>query len=121
VTDPLDSQRGEDAQISFEDALQRLEQIVARLEDGQISLSESLQLYEQGIKYLRTCYRGLENAERKIELLTGVDQDGRPRTTPLDDQELSLSERAESTGRHRKTSKPSRPVAQQEPPPAGLF
>ena len=39
------------------------------LEGGQLGLSESLARYEHGVKYLKFCYRQLERAERKIELL----------------------------------------------------
>ena len=63
--------------LSFEQALARLERIVAQLEEGQLGLDDSLAQYEQGIKYLKQCYRQLERAERKIELLAGVDEQGR--------------------------------------------
>ncbi len=68
---------------SFEAALASLEAIVHDLEDGDLGLAEALARYEQGIKHLRHCYDLLEQAERKIELLTGTDAEGRAKTVPF--------------------------------------
>ena len=72
---------------SFEAALASLEAIVHDLEDGELGLAEALARYEQGIKHLRHCYDLLEQAERKIELLTGIDAAGGERTVPFAAQE----------------------------------
>ncbi len=69
---------------TFEDALKRLEEIVGQLEAGQLGLEQSLARYEEGVKLLRRCYELLQRAERRIELLTGVDASGRPITQPFD-------------------------------------
>jgi len=68
--------------ITFEDALQRLEQIVDRLEAGNLPLEESLTVFEEGVSLARRCARYLEDAEKRIELLTR-DDSGVLRTTPL--------------------------------------
>lgn len=68
---------------SFETALASLEAIVHDLEDGDLGLAEALARYEQGIEHLRHCYDLLEQAERKIELLTGIEADGRAKTVPF--------------------------------------
>ncbi|MFQ3535652.1 MAG: exodeoxyribonuclease VII small subunit [Aggregatilineales bacterium] len=55
---------------SFEEAYQRLSEIVEQLERGTLSLEESLALYERGRALLAFCQQKLENAElriRKIE------------------------------------------------------
>jgi exodeoxyribonuclease VII small subunit len=72
-------------QPSFESALKRLEEIVHLLEEGDIGLQESLERYEEGVKLLRQSYDLLERAERRIELLSGVDAEGNPITQPFDD------------------------------------
>jgi exodeoxyribonuclease VII small subunit len=72
-------------QPSFEQSLTRLEEIVHALEEGEIGLSESLERYEEGVKLLRQSYELLQKAERRIELLSGVDADGNPITEPFDD------------------------------------
>ena len=56
--------------IKFEDALSRLESIVEKLEGGELSLEESLEAFEEGIRLSRICSKRLEEAERKIEILT---------------------------------------------------
>ena len=86
---------------SFEEALEQLEAIVHQLEEGEIGLNEALKRYEKGVKLLRHCYGLLEGAERRIELLSGVDADGNPATTPLADEALSLDEKARSRSRRR--------------------
>ena len=70
---------------SFEQALDRLEELVHLLEDGQLGLSEAMSRYEEGVKLLRRVYEMLEGAQRKIELLSGVDAEGNPISRPLED------------------------------------
>jgi exodeoxyribonuclease VII small subunit len=70
---------------SFEHSLRRLEEIVHLLEEGDLGLDEAMQHYEEGVKLLRQSYELLERAERKIELLSGVDAEGNPVTEPFDD------------------------------------
>lgn len=55
---------------SFEEAMQRLEEIVRRLESGEEPLDAALKLFEEGTKLSRLCEKTLKNAEQKIELLT---------------------------------------------------
>lgn len=54
----------------FEQALTRLEAIVKDLEDGDLPLQESLRLFEEGVSLTRLCTTRLEEAQRKIEVLT---------------------------------------------------
>jgi exodeoxyribonuclease VII small subunit len=70
---------------SFEESLDQLEAIVRRLEDGQLPLAEALEQYEQGVGHLKACYAQLEQAERRIELLTGTDDQGAAIAAPFDD------------------------------------
>jgi len=87
---------------SFEDSLEQLEKIVADLESGKLGLSEALERYEQGVKHLKSCQQLLERAERKIELLSGVDADGNPITQPFDESEDdSLEAKAAARGQRR--------------------
>ena len=72
-------------QPSFEEALKRLEEIVRLLEEGDLGLNEALERYEEGVKLLRQSYELLQRAERRIELLSGVDAEGNPITQPFDD------------------------------------
>jgi len=69
---------------AFEDALAELERILRSLEDGATSLEESLAQYERGVSLLKCCYQKLRNAEQRIVLLTGADEDGRPALQPFE-------------------------------------
>jgi exodeoxyribonuclease VII small subunit len=68
--------------LKFEDALARLEQIVHTLEAGNLPLEESLKAFEEGVALARHCARYLEEAERRIELLTR-DEAGLLKTQPF--------------------------------------
>jgi exodeoxyribonuclease VII small subunit len=74
----------DDAPPTFEQSLAELQQIVHDLEEGNLGLESSLSRFEEGIRRLRSCYRILEEAEQKIEILTGVDAEGKPVTEPFD-------------------------------------
>ena len=54
----------------FEGAIAELESIVKRLEEGDLPLEQSLALYERGVQLSRFCHARLEEAERRIEILT---------------------------------------------------
>jgi exodeoxyribonuclease VII small subunit len=54
----------------FEAAITELEAIVKKLEDGELTLEQSLELYERGVALSRYCHTRLEEAERRIEILT---------------------------------------------------
>jgi exodeoxyribonuclease VII small subunit len=56
--------------LSFEKKLAELEGIVARLESGENPLEEALALFEKGTGLLRELAKTLEEAERKVEVLT---------------------------------------------------
>lgn len=98
--------QSEGEKIDFEGALAELEEIVHALEDGEIGLSESLARYEKGVTLLRQCYNMLDGAQRRIEMLTAVDAEGRPVVTPVDDAELTLAEKADRRSRRRSSQEP---------------
>lgn len=53
--------------MSFEEAMAALEQVVTRLERGDVPLEESIALYEQGAKLKKHCADKLAAAEAKVE------------------------------------------------------
>ena len=55
--------------ITFEEALSKLENIVKQLEGGEATLEESLHLFEEGIKLSGLCSNLLKNAKQKVEIL----------------------------------------------------
>lgn len=54
----------------FETALAELDAVVKKLEEGDLSLEQSLTLYERGVQLSRFCHARLEEAERRIEVLS---------------------------------------------------
>ena len=56
--------------LSFEQAIARLEQIVAEMEAADLPLEQVLGKYEEGTRLVRLCGQKLDEAEKKIELLT---------------------------------------------------
>jgi exodeoxyribonuclease VII small subunit len=65
---------------SFEDAVKRLSDIVQRLERGDLPLEESLALFEEGVGLSKTSQTKLDNAQKRVDELLGVDRDGKPAT-----------------------------------------
>lgn len=57
-------------EISFENAIERLEEIVRALENGKEPLDSSLKLFEEGVALVSVCKKQLDTAEQKVKLLT---------------------------------------------------
>jgi len=55
--------------LSFEEALKRLEEVVERLEGGDLPLEESIKLFQEGMALVRHCEGLLRAAEAKVEML----------------------------------------------------
>jgi exodeoxyribonuclease VII small subunit len=71
-------------ELSFEQALKRLEEIVRRLESGEASLDESIELYGEGDRLKQQCEARLQAAQAKIEKIQ-FGRDGSPSgTAPFD-------------------------------------
>ena len=59
--------------LTFEEALERLENIVSELESGDIPLDKSIKTFEEGAKLVNLCVSKLDNAEKKIKKLVKDD------------------------------------------------
>ena len=57
----------QNCELSFEDAMNQLEEIVRRLEDGKVTLDESMQFFEQGSALKTYCLEKLEKAMLRLE------------------------------------------------------
>ena len=53
----------------FEEALQKLEAILAQMEEGDLPLEEALKAFEEGVRLANFCTTKLDEAERKVEKL----------------------------------------------------
>ena len=68
---------------SFEENMQRLEQIVRAMERGEVPLEESLKLFQEGTELVRTCGKLLDEAKLQVKKIS-VDEDGKPVEEPFD-------------------------------------
>ncbi len=75
------AQRKKPDALSFEEALRRLEEIVARLESGEEDLDRMIDSFEEGVQLVRICNQRLDAIERRIEQL--VQKEGRETVEPL--------------------------------------
>lgn len=66
---------GKKTELSFEQSLSRLDEIVKHLEKGDLPLNDSLALYEEGTALIRSCSKMLDDAEQKVvKLKKGPDR-----------------------------------------------
>jgi len=70
-----ETDQGNIGNLSFEEAMTALEQVVAKLESGNAPLEESIALYTQGNKLKAHCEAKLKDAQAKIEKIT-LDENG---------------------------------------------
>jgi exodeoxyribonuclease VII small subunit len=63
----------QDEKLSFEEALERLEKLIAGMEKGDLSLEESLRLFREGMELTSHCRKLLAAAEYRVEIIL---QDG---------------------------------------------
>lgn len=69
--------------LSFEDALQELEEIVRELESGSGDLDKAIEAYGRGVHLKRYCEARLKDAQAKIDKIV-LDADGDLDSEPLD-------------------------------------
>ncbi len=72
------------SEMSFEEAMSALEDVVNRLEAGDVALEDSIKLYERGAELKAYCQKKLAEAEEKVAQIT-LDESGQPKgTMPVD-------------------------------------
>ena len=71
-------------EMSFEDAIRELEQVVTQLDRGDVALEDSIKLYERGAALKARCEAKLKEAEEKVAQIT-LDANGQPTgATPVE-------------------------------------
>lgn len=63
------------AKKTYEDSVQRLEDIVSALERGDVSLDESLKLFEEGTKLVTFCSEYLDKAQSRVKELSELEKE----------------------------------------------
>jgi exodeoxyribonuclease VII small subunit len=72
----------EQEELRFEEALERLDELVASLEGGDLDLEDSLASFEQGVRLVRLCTERLKSAELRVKQLE--DGSDGPEERPLE-------------------------------------
>jgi len=67
-------------ELTFEEAMAELEQVVGKLERGDVALDDSIKLYERGAALKKRCEKKLKDAEEKVHAIT-TDGAGNPTGT----------------------------------------
>lgn len=94
---------------AFEDAMQRLDEIVVGMEDSQLSLDEMISSYEEGVRLLKLCRQKIDGARRRVELISGDLEGGKATLTAFEEgsveaESSDASEKARPAPRRRKTA-----------------
>ena len=71
--------RDDISELSFEESIKELTNIVGKIEQGQIPLQDSLEQYEKGMALIKQCRTILEKAEKRIEKIS--EQELKPEET----------------------------------------
>lgn len=72
--------------LSFEEALEKLENIITQLESGQTKLEDAIKVYEEGVRLKQLCEKKLSDAQMKVEKLV-LNKQGEPTALePLDEE-----------------------------------
>jgi exodeoxyribonuclease VII small subunit len=103
MTEPAQGER------TFEESLADLEKIVHDLEDGQTGLEESLSLYERGVQLIKRCNAQLVQAELRILVLTGIDEEGQAAVQPFEHSATAEPAKQETKRIRKKPADPDIP------------
>lgn len=64
-----ENQKESNGPVSFEQAMEQLENIVDQLEAGEVPLEQAIELFQEGMQLSKTCHQKLEQIEQKVEIL----------------------------------------------------
>ncbi|MGS2776097.1 exodeoxyribonuclease VII small subunit [Robertmurraya sp. GLU-23] len=74
-----------ETKVSFEEAMQQLEDIVEQLEEGDVPLEEAISIYKKGMELSKLCHDKLRNVEEQLtEILT---ENGKKETFSIQEEE----------------------------------
>ncbi|WP_031408371.1 exodeoxyribonuclease VII small subunit [Geobacillus vulcani] len=63
----------EEKEMTFEEAMKRLEKIVEKLEEGNVPLEEAIAFFQEGIKLSKLCHDKLQHVEKQLEYMLRED------------------------------------------------
>jgi exodeoxyribonuclease VII small subunit len=71
--------------ISFEEAMNKLEQIVDKLEEGDVPLEAAIAFYKEGMELSKLCHDKLKNVEEQLTQI--ITEDGRKQNFTIEEEE----------------------------------
>lgn len=74
-----------ETKLTFEDAMNKLEQIVEKLEEGDVPLEEAIAIYKEGMELSKLCHDKLKNVEEQLTQI--ITEDGRTESFTIDEEE----------------------------------
>jgi exodeoxyribonuclease VII small subunit len=78
---------------TFEESLLELERMVRELEDGRLGLEDALARYEQGVGLIKSCSQQLRQAEQRILMLSGIDDEQQPILQPFKHEATAVTKK----------------------------
>ncbi|MGG3798069.1 exodeoxyribonuclease VII small subunit [Metabacillus fastidiosus] len=76
-----------DEQLTFEEAMQNLENIVAKLEEGDVPLEKAIDYFQEGMKLSKLCHDKLQHVEKQMDFI--LREDGQIAPFELQEEEKS--------------------------------
>ncbi|WP_412998514.1 exodeoxyribonuclease VII small subunit [Neobacillus sp. 3P2-tot-E-2] len=71
--------------ISFEEAMNKLEQIVDKLEEGDVPLEAAIAFYKEGMELSKLCHDKLKNVEEQLTQI--ITEDGRKQNFTIEEED----------------------------------
>jgi exodeoxyribonuclease VII small subunit len=65
-------------EVTFEEAMEQLEQIVGKLEEGDVALEKAISLYQEGMKLSNVCHEKLQKVEKQLDHILSEDGERKP-------------------------------------------
>jgi exodeoxyribonuclease VII small subunit len=63
----------EDKELTFEEAMMKLEEIVEKLEEGNVPLEQAISFFQEGMRLSKICHDKLQHAEKQMEYILRED------------------------------------------------
>ena len=84
-------------ELSFEDAMSRLDEIVGAMETDRMPLEDMIRSYEEGIALLKNCRQRLDGARRRVELISADLESGKASTSAFDADADAVAEQEDAS------------------------
>ncbi|RBW70610.1 exodeoxyribonuclease VII small subunit [Bacillus taeanensis] len=81
----MTEEQNKEKQVTFEEAMEKLEEIVDRLESGNVPLEEAINLFQDGMLLSKQCHEKLKTIEGKIDRM--IDENGEEKMFSIEEAE----------------------------------